>query len=38
MIAAVAWRTKATLLACDADLGHVARGIGLELDRAVQQD
>jgi predicted nucleic acid-binding protein len=38
MIAAVAWRTKATLLAGDADLGHVARVIGLELDRAVQQD
>jgi hypothetical protein len=34
MIAAVAWRNKATILACDADLGHVARVIGLELDGA----
>ena len=32
MIAAVAWRHQATLLACDADLGRVARVIGIELD------
>jgi predicted nucleic acid-binding protein len=32
MIAAVAWRYKATLLACDADLDRVARVIGIELD------
>ncbi len=32
IIAAVAWRYQATILACDADLGHVARIIGLELD------
>jgi predicted nucleic acid-binding protein len=34
MIAAVAWRRAATLLAHDADLGHVARVIGIELDAA----
>ena len=32
MIAAVAWRYKATLLACDVDLDRVARVIGVELD------
>ncbi len=32
MIAAVAWRQQATLLACDADLSHVARIAGIELD------
>ena len=32
MIAAVAWRHQATLLACDADLDRVARVIGIELD------
>src|SRR6266571_4926125 len=34
MIAAVAWRHRATLLACDADLDHVARIIGIERDEA----
>jgi hypothetical protein len=34
MIAVVAWRTQATLLAHDADLARVARVIGIELDRA----
>jgi len=32
MIAAVAWRYRATLLACDADLDRVASVIGIELD------
>ena len=32
MIAAVAWRYHATLLACDADLDRVASVIGVELD------
>jgi len=32
MIAAVAWRREATLLAQDADLGRVARVIGIGLD------
>ena len=36
MIAAVAWRHKATLLACDADLDHVARIVGIELDKSSQ--
>ena len=34
MIAAVARRHQATLLACDSDLGHVARVIGIDLDEA----
>ncbi len=34
MIAAVAWRLGATLLAHDADLDRVARVIGIELDVA----
>lgn len=34
MIAAVAWRHQATLLACDADLDHVARIMGIELDES----
>jgi predicted nucleic acid-binding protein len=33
MIAAVAWRQRATILACDADLDRVARVAGIELDR-----
>jgi predicted nucleic acid-binding protein len=33
MIAAVAWRHGATLLAQDADMDRVARVIGIELDR-----
>ena len=33
MIAAVARRYEATLLACDVDLDRVARVIGIELDR-----
>ena len=36
MIAAVAWRHQATLLACDADLDHVARIIGIQMDEASQ--
>jgi len=32
MIAAVAWRYQATLLACDVDLDRVARVSGVELD------
>jgi predicted nucleic acid-binding protein len=36
MIAAVAWRHQATLLACDADLDRVARVIGIEMDEASQ--
>lgn len=34
MIAAVAWRTSATLLAHDADMGRVARIVEIELDGA----
>ncbi len=34
MIAAVAWRRGATVLAHDADLERVARVIGIELDAA----
>lgn len=34
MIAAVAWRREATLLAHDADLGRVAQVIGIETDAA----
>ena len=37
MIAAVAWRHQATLLACDADLDRVARVMGLEMDEASRQ-
>jgi len=38
MIAAVAWRSKATLLTCDVDLDRVARVIGLELDEAARPE
>jgi predicted nucleic acid-binding protein len=34
MIAAVAWRHRATLLAHDVDLDRVARVIGIDLDQA----
>jgi len=34
MIAAVAWRRSAALLAEDADMERVARAIGIELDGA----
>lgn len=34
MIAAVAWRRGATLLACDADMDRVARVTGIALDEA----
>jgi predicted nucleic acid-binding protein len=34
MIAAVAWRREASVLAHDADLDRVATVIGIELDRA----
>jgi predicted nucleic acid-binding protein len=33
MIAAVAWRNQATLLACNSDLSQVARVIGIGLDQ-----
>ena len=36
MVAAVARRHQATLLACDADLNRVARVIGIELDQPAQ--
>ncbi|HVB91896.1 MAG TPA: PIN domain nuclease [Acidimicrobiales bacterium] len=32
MIAAVAWRQRATLLACDADLEGVAQVVGIDID------
>ena len=34
MIAAVAWRWEATLLAHDADIDHLAKVIGIRIDRA----
>jgi predicted nucleic acid-binding protein len=34
MIASVARRHQATLLAADRDLGRVARAVGVDLDRA----
>ncbi|HEY2689554.1 MAG TPA: PIN domain nuclease [Streptosporangiaceae bacterium] len=34
MIAAVAWRNQATLLACDSDLLHVAGVVGIGLDES----
>jgi len=34
MIASVAWRQEAALLAHDADLGRVARVVGIDLDEA----
>lgn len=34
MIASVAWRREATLLAHDADIGRVAEVIGIEIDAA----
>ena len=37
MIAAVAWRNQATLLACDRDLDDVARVIGIDLDQPSQR-
>ena len=33
MVAAVAWRQQATILASDSDLDRVARVIGIELDQ-----
>jgi len=36
MIAAVAWRHEATLLACDIDLDRVARVIGVKLDQPAE--
>jgi hypothetical protein len=38
MIAAVAWRHKAALRACDTDLDQVARVIGIEVDSASQPE
>jgi predicted nucleic acid-binding protein len=37
MIAAVAWRSKATLLTCDKDLRNVARVMGIGLDGSLQR-
>jgi predicted nucleic acid-binding protein len=37
MIAAVAWRNRAALLACDSDLRHIAHVIGIDLDESSQQ-
>lgn len=37
MIAAVAWRNRATLLAFDADLDRVATVIGIELDESTRR-
>jgi len=34
MIAAVSWRSRATLLACDADMDRVAQVMGIEMDGA----
>jgi predicted nucleic acid-binding protein len=36
MVAAVAWRHRATLLTSDADLHHIARVAGIELDQLAQ--
>jgi predicted nucleic acid-binding protein len=36
MIAAVAWRNRATILTCDSDLRHVAGVIGIGLDGSSQ--
>ena len=38
MIAAVAWRQRAAVLACDADLDRVVRVIGIELDQPSQAE
>jgi len=38
MIAAVAWRYQATLLAGDVDLDRVARVIGIELDEPARPE
>jgi len=38
MIAAVAWRQQAAILACDVDLDRVARVIGIELDQPSQAE
>lgn len=38
MIAAVAWRQQAVILACDVDLDRVARLIGIELDQPSQAE
>jgi predicted nucleic acid-binding protein len=37
MIAAVAWRNGASLLAQDSDLQHVAQIVGIDLDQATRQ-
>jgi predicted nucleic acid-binding protein len=34
MIAAVAWRQRATVLTCDVDFEHIARIVGIGLDQA----
>jgi predicted nucleic acid-binding protein len=38
MIAAVAWRQRAAVLACDADLDRVARVVGIKLDQPSQPE
>lgn len=38
MIAAVAWRQQAAILACDVDLDRVARVVGIELDQPPQSE
>lgn len=38
MIASVALRTRAVLLACDADMNRVARVVGVEMDEASLRD
>ncbi len=38
MIAAVAWRHEATLLACDVGLDRVARVIGVKLDQPAESE
>jgi hypothetical protein len=34
MIAAVAWRQRASVLTCDVDFEHIARVVGIALDQA----
>jgi predicted nucleic acid-binding protein len=34
MIAAVAWRERATVLSCDVDFNHIARIVGIAIDQA----
>jgi predicted nucleic acid-binding protein len=34
MVAAVAWRSDAALLACDSDMDHIARVVGIQMDHS----